>query len=98
MHVSIWKFIGAPDELARSYDAMVAEFPADQFIAHMCLRSPDGMVIVDTCPSREAFEAFSTSEAFRSARKRHGLPDPSELHDYPVHAAFVNGAPVAVSA
>jgi hypothetical protein len=54
-------------------------------------------VIVDTCPTREAFEAFSTSEEFRSARRRHGLPDPSELRGYPVHAAFVNGARAAVT-
>jgi hypothetical protein len=98
MHVSIWKFTGDPDELTRGYDAMVADFPTDQFIAHLCLRAPDGIVIVDTCPSREAFEAFSASEDFRSARQRHGLGDPSELRGYPVHAAFLNGAPAAVTA
>lgn len=97
MHVSIWKFTGDPEELTRSYDAMLAEFPTDQFIAHLCLRAPDGMIVVDTCPSHEAFEAFSTSEEFRSGRQRHGLPDPSELHDYPVHAAFLNGAAAGVT-
>ena len=98
MHVSIWKFTGDPDELTRGYDALAAEMPTDQFIANLCLRAPDGIIIVDTCPTREAFEAFSTSDEFRVARKRHGLPDPSELHDYPVHAAFLNGAPAAVTA
>ncbi|HET7050600.1 MAG TPA: hypothetical protein VFI54_20215 [Solirubrobacteraceae bacterium] len=29
MHVSIWKFTGEPDELTRSYDEMLAEFPTD---------------------------------------------------------------------
>jgi hypothetical protein len=77
---------------------MAAEYPTDQFIAHLCLRAPDGIIVVDTCPTREAFEAFSTSEEFRSARLRHGLPDPSELQDYPVHVAFLNGAPAAVTA
>ena len=94
MHESIWKFTGDTDELTRSYDQMVAEFPAAEFIAHLCLRAPDGIVIVDTCPSREAFEAFSSGDAFRDARRRHGLPDPVEMRDYPVHAAFVGG-PVA---
>jgi quinol monooxygenase YgiN len=98
MHVSIWKFTGDPDELTRGYDAMVAEFPADQFIAHLCLRAPDEIVVVDTYPSREAFEAFSSSDEFRSTRQRHGLGDPSDLHGYPVHAAFLNGAPAAVTA
>lgn len=62
------------------------------YIAHVCLRADDGIVIVDTCPTREAFEAFLTGDEFRSALRRHGLPEPSELHDYPVHALFVDGA------
>jgi heme-degrading monooxygenase HmoA len=92
MHASIWKFTGDPDDLTRRYDALAEELPTTGFIAHLCLRAPDGIVIVDTCPSREAFEAFATGDAFRSARRRHGLPDPTALDDYPVHAAFV-GSP-----
>ena len=98
MHVSIWKFTGDPDELTRGYDALAAEMPTDQFTVNLCLRAPDGIVVVDTCPTREAFEAFSTSEEFRAARQRHGVPDPTEVHDYPVHAAFINGTTEAVSA
>jgi hypothetical protein len=97
MHVSIWKFTGDPDELTRGYDALAEEMPTDQFIVNLCLRAPDGIVLVDTCPTREDFEAFSTSEEFRAARMRHGMPDPTELHDYPVHAAFINGATAPVT-
>ncbi len=96
MHASIWKFSGDPDELARRYDALAAEMPVAEFIAHLCLIASDGILIVDTCPSREAFEAFATSDEFRSALRRHDLPEPAELHDYPVHAAFINGAAPAV--
>ena len=92
MHASIWKFNGDPDELASRYDELIAEFPAEEFIAHLCLKAPDGLVIVDTCPSREAFEAFATGEAFRDARRRHGIPDPAEVRDYPVHLAFSGSA------
>ena len=63
---------------------------------HLCLRTPNGIVIVDTCPTREAFQAFTTGDQFRSALRRHGLPDPTELHDYPVHVAFVNGVMPAI--
>jgi hypothetical protein len=97
MHVSIWKFTGDPDELEARYDSMVAEFPTDEFVAHLCLRAPDGILIIDTCPSREAFEAFSTGDGFRDARRRHGLPDPAEVHDHPVHAAFVGQTPVKLA-
>jgi hypothetical protein len=89
MHASIWKFNGDPDELARRYDALTAELPTDQFIAHLCLKAPDGLVLVDTCPTREAFEAFATGEAFHDALRRHDMPDPAEVRDYPVHVAFI---------
>jgi hypothetical protein len=91
MHASIWKFTGDPDRLLASYDSLLAEMPSAEFIAHLCLRAPDGIVIVDTCPSQEAFERFATSDEFRDACSRHGLAEPAELRDYPVHAAFVNG-------
>jgi hypothetical protein len=92
MHASIWKFTGDPDGLLASYDSLLAEMPSAEFIAHLCLRARDGIVIVDTCPTAEAFEAFATSDKFRDARRRHGIPEPAEVRDYPVHAAFVNGA------
>ena len=98
MHASIWKFTGDPDELAARYDDLLADLPTDEFIAHLCLRAPDGIVIVDTCPSREAHEAFVTGDWFRDLRRRHGVGDPTELHDYPVHAAFVGGKLPAVPA
>ena len=94
MHASIWRFRGDPDELARRYDAMVAEIPADNLRLHLCLRASDGIVLVDTCPSAEVFEAFSTSAEVRHLRERHGLPEPEQIDDFPVHAAFVDGSRV----
>jgi hypothetical protein len=98
MHASIWKFTGDPDDLAQRYDALIAELPTNEFIAHLCLRAPDGLVVFDVCPTQAAFEAFSTGPNFREARRRHGIPDPTELHDYPVHDAFVDGARPALRA
>lgn len=91
MYASIWKFDGDPDDLARRYDAMVAEIPRTNMKLHLCLRAPDGIVMVDTCLTRQAFEKFATSEQFRALRERHGLPEPSQLDDYPVHTAIVDG-------
>lgn len=93
MHASIWRFTGDPDDLSRRYDAMVAEIPAASMRLHLCLRAREGIVLVDTCPSREAFEAFA-GDGFRALRERHGLPEPAEVDDFPVHAAFVNGGTV----
>jgi hypothetical protein len=92
MHASIWRFRGDPGDLLRGYDAMVAEIPAESMRLQLCLRAEDGIVLVDTCPSREVFEAFAASEGFRELRTRHGLPEPERLDDFPVHAAFVDGS------
>jgi hypothetical protein len=92
LHASVWRFVGDPDELVRRYDAMIAEIPPANMHLHLCLRADDGIVLVDTCPSREAFEAFVAGDAFRRLRERHGLPDPKQLEDFPVHTAFVDGA------
>jgi hypothetical protein len=95
MHAAIWRFAGEPDDLLRRYDAMLAEIPAATMRLHLCLRADGGMVLVDTCPSQEAFAAFAASEDFRALRARHGLPEPERLEDFPVHAALVAGAPWA---
>lgn len=92
MHASIWRFAGDPDDLLPRYDAMVAEIPTASMRLHLCMRARDGIVLVDTCPSREAYEGFSTGEALRALRRRHGLPEPRLVEDFPVHAAVVNGA------
>ena len=75
MHASIAHYSGDPGELMRSYDAMLAAVPAGSMRLHLCLRAADGLVVVDTCPSRADFEAFSSSEAFRALRAAHGLPE-----------------------
>ena len=94
MHAAIWQFTGDADDLLRRYDTLTAEFPTGALQLHVCLRAPDGMLLLDTCPSREAFQAFASNSDFRALRERHGLPEPTRLDDYPVHAAFAGGARV----
>jgi hypothetical protein len=91
MHASLWRFSGDPSDLLRRYDAMLGEIPIANMRLHLCMCAADGIVILDTCPSEASFEAFSTGP-FRELRAKHGLPEPEELDDFPVHAAFVDGA------
>ena len=91
MHASLWRFSGDPDDLLRRYDAMVAEIPTASMRVHLCMRAREGIVVVDTCPSEEAFQAFS-SGPFLALRSKHGLPDPERVENLPVHAVFVDGA------
>ena len=91
MHASIWKFAGDPDELLRHYDAMLDEIPRAKMRLHVCLGAPDGIVLVDTCPTKDVFESFARGDDFRALRERHGCPEPSKLEDFPVHRAFIDG-------
>ena len=95
MHGSIWHMKGDPDELLRSYERMLTELPAQNMRLHLCMRAPDGIVIVDTCPSQDVFDAFFAGEGFRALRMRYGLPDPESVEDFPVHTAFIDGARTA---
>lgn len=78
MHASIWTFHGDPNQLVRSYDAMVADVPSANMRLHLC-------------PTKEAFEAFFASEGARMLREKHGLPEPERVDDFPVHASYVGG-------
>jgi len=91
MHASVWEFAGHPDELLNGYDAMVAEIPTANMRLHLCLRAADGIVLVDTCPPKEVFEAFAQGDGLRSLRARHGLPEPVKVEDFPVLRAFADG-------
>jgi hypothetical protein len=91
MHASLWKFSGDPDDLLARYDAMIAEIGAANMRLHICLRAEDGIVMLDTCPSKEVFEAFASGAAFRELRERHGMPEPARVDDYPVHLAYAGG-------
>ena|SRR5258705_14006311 len=95
MHASIWKLEGDPADLLDRYDSMLAEIPTASMHLHLCLRAEDGIVIIDTCPSREAFHQFTGSETFRAMLAHHGLPFPAQLDDYPVHAAIIEGRATA---
>jgi hypothetical protein len=90
MHASIWKFAGDPNDLLRRYDAMLADIPTANMRLHLCLRARDGIIMIDTCPSQDDYEAFAAGP-FPALRQRHGLPDPVALEAHPVHRAFVDG-------
>jgi len=91
MHASIWKFAGDPDELLRRYDAMLEEIPRARMRLHICLRATDGIVFIDTCPTKEDFESFAYGDDFRALRERHGLPTPESVEDFAIHRAIVDG-------
>ena len=87
MHCSVWRFTGDPVALERGYRELMAQIPASNHVLHAAARTPDGLLIFDTCPSAEAHHAFFGSEQVRSLLAAHGLVD-GVVEDFPVVAAF----------
>ena len=58
MHCSVWRFVGDPVDLEERYLAMLAEVPESNHMLHAAARTPDGLLIFDTCPSEEVYRAF----------------------------------------
>jgi hypothetical protein len=90
MHASIWRFRGDPESLLRAYDAMLRDIDPTVMRFHACLRAPEGIVIVDTCPSAEVFAGFAAG-TFPELCRRHGLPGAESVEDFPVHRALAGG-------
>jgi hypothetical protein len=98
MHASITKFNGDPAGLLARYDALLAGESLAGIRQHLCLRADDGIVIVDVCPTREAYDEFFGGGAFSAMLERYGLPEPVSLEDFPVHVSIVEGSRVTRAA
>lgn len=86
MHLGVYAFDGDTDELLAAYDRLMAATPDAGVHFHACAVRADGITIYDACPTREAFERFPTSDAFREAAEAAGLPFPSRVEGLPLHA------------
>jgi len=91
MHCSLWSYHGDPDELIVRYEAMIAEIPSEAMQFAACFRTSHGIVVVDTCPSKDDYDEFVTSDDLHALLARHGLDHPDQLVDHPVVAAFAGG-------
>lgn len=91
MYIGIYEIDGDPDELVPAYDRLMAGIPEGQVHFHACAVRADGITIYDACPTKEAFERFSTGEEFRRAAEAAGLPWPSRIEGLPLHAARTGG-------
>ena len=68
MHCSVWRFTGDPEALERGYLAIMERVPEANHVLHAAARTPDGLLIFDTCPSEEAYRSFFGSEATREVK------------------------------
>ena len=96
MHLGTYRFDGDPDDLLVRYDRMLAGFPVDELLVHVCVRRADGITIIDTCPTREDFRGFSTSQEFQGMLDAVGLPAPVIESVGDVHFARTPAGPVPI--
>jgi hypothetical protein len=94
MHSSLWRFEGDPDDLERRYLALLAEVPESNHRFHVAAKTPDGLLIFDTCPSEEVYRQFFGPGGPGTALfERHGLVPAASDH-YPVIRAYARGGRV----
>ena len=96
MYLGTYTFNGDPDELLARYDRMMAGFPQESLLVHLCVRGADGITVIDTCPSEPEFRAFSTSPEFHAALGAVGLPEPAINRIGEVHFARTPAGPVPI--
>jgi hypothetical protein len=87
MFLGRYDFAGDPADLRAAYDVFMGGVPADSVPFHCCVETPGGLSVLDCCPSREVFEAFSTSEDVLGAMRAAGLPTPVVTQVGEVHVA-----------
>ena len=87
MHCSVWRFTGDPDELERGYLRLTERIPATKHVLHAAAKTPNGLLIFDTCPSEEAYRAFVESPEVRELFAEVGLVG-GVVEDYPVVRAY----------
>ena len=86
MYLGIYDIDGDSRELLVAYDRLIAGMPEGQLFFHACAVRENGITIFDACPTKEAFERFSTSAEFRNAAEAAALPWPSKIEGLPLHA------------
>ena len=96
MYLGTYTFNGDPDELLARYDRMMASFPDEALLVHLCVRSENGITIIDTCPNEADFRAFSTGHEFHAALGAVGLPEPAVDRVGDVHFARTPAGPVPI--
>ena len=76
MHLTNYWFTGDADQLVEAHGRMLAANSEIDFGLHVLIRRPDGILVIDACPTREDFEAFQVSDRFASLLADAGLPFP----------------------
>ena len=92
MFLGVYRFEGDASALRAAYERMLDIIPHTDLTLHICVADQGGLTIIDTCPSKERFLAFSSSPEFKAALNASGLPTPKVTPMGEVNAAFAAGS------
>jgi hypothetical protein len=87
MFLGSYAFEGDPAKLLPAYERMLAQLPEADIGLHVCVVREHGLLVLDSCPSRAVFDAFTASAGFAAAVADAGLPHPRVVHLGEVHHA-----------
>jgi len=76
MFLGAYHFDGDPVPLLAAYRRLMRGFPPATSDLHACVERPDGITVLDACPTEAVFAAFSASPDFARAVQAAGLPLP----------------------
>jgi len=91
MFLGIYRFEGDVARLRESYDRMLEQIPHSGLHLHLCVSDSEGLLVYDTCPSKEIFLSFAASPEFKKVIASVGLPAPEVTPVGDIHAAYVAG-------
>jgi len=89
--LGVYRFEGDSEKFLSAYEKLVKMMPQENLHLQICISDGKGISIYDACPSREVFDAFSTSADLQMALVRAGLPQPEVGELGEVHSAYVGG-------
>jgi hypothetical protein len=89
MFLGAYHFDGDPTALIAAYEGLMASFPPDAIVFHVCIVRDEGITVFDACPTRAVFAHFSVGYEFNAALAEARLPSPRVELLGDVHASRV---------
>jgi hypothetical protein len=92
LYLGAYQFDGETTGLLAAYERLMATYPPDSMLLHLCVARENGITVFDACPSQAVFAEFSSSSQFRAALSAAGLPEPRVEPLGEVASAFLREA------
>jgi len=97
MYLGSYRFEGDPDQLITRYEQLMTTYPVEALLFHVCVRTADGIEVLDACPTQSDFRAFAAGPEFHAALDAVGLPRPKSVEIGTIHSARTHAGVVPLA-